>query len=100
MLPDLAPCYFQSLATNERVLLNILSEKKDESGTISILVAAGNCCREKNSEVFNYNPIKAMANSIGRDQGAVSEVLFPRLVVVTDLGREVYRKLTQDGWSE
>ena len=68
MLPDLAPCYFQSLATNEHVLLNILSEKKDESGTMSILVAAGNCCREKNSEVFKYNSLRAMANSSGRDR--------------------------------
>lgn len=67
MLPDLAPCYFQSLATNEHVLLNILSEKNNESGTISILVAAGNCCREKNSEVFIYYSIKATANSIGCD---------------------------------
>ena len=76
MLPDLAPCYFQSLATNEHVLLNILSEKKDESGTMSILVAAGNCCREKNSEVFNYNPIKAMANSIGRHQTQLAKFCF------------------------
>ena len=72
MLPNLAPCYFQSLATNERVLLNILSEKKDESGTMSILVAAGNCCREKNSEVFNYNSLKAMVNSIACDQRSSS----------------------------
>ena len=76
MLPNLAPCYFQSLATNERVLLNILSEKKDESGTISILVPAGNCCREKNSAVVNYDSLKAMVNSIGRHQTQLAKFCF------------------------
>ena len=65
---------------------------------MSIVDATGNCCREKNTEVFIYYELKVTANSMGCDQWSSQRSPVYTVSRCDRSGPEVYWKLTQERW--